>query len=396
MSEKTHVLFIDTNDAMGGVVRVHLNVLECIDKSLFRVSLACQCPGPLFERFSALEDVEIVPVDTGTKPAESCGGLKGKLHDVAGLGRLAGTLARLVRYCRRENVHLIYTSDKKRAVILSTLLAHLTGRPFVYHIHSVYVDYLFNRHALREAAAVIANSVAIKRGFIAASGGQMSRIQVIHNGLDPDVFRPDIESSLPGEIGVGPDATLVGVTGRLSPEKGQDVFLRAAAEARPETDDMHFVVVGDDSIFSDNQDFIGRLHRIVDRFDLQDRVHFVGYRNDMPNVYAGLDVVVDPAWEEAFGMVVIEPMACGKTVIGSRVGGIPEIIRDGENGFLFPPGDHRVLAQTLLRIEREGEELRRRLGRAGRRTVLERFSIARQTRAMEDVFGEVAREVSKV
>ncbi|MCF7849217.1 MAG: glycosyltransferase, partial [Kiritimatiellales bacterium] len=318
MPKRVHVLFLDTNDAMGGVVQVHLNLLKHLDRAQFRLSLACQSCGMLVDQFNTIAKVERIPIDAGTKSIKQCRSMKAALYDAVSLTRFWRTVLTLTRYCSKEKVQLIYTSDKKRSVMLATVLSRITGLPFVYHIHNVYVDYRLNRRALRGANAVFANSHAMKAHFVQSLGRGMDRIQVVHNGVDTDVFKPSAGSKLRNYLGLSDAVTVIGVAARLAPEKGHPVLLAAAADLVAEKHHrFHLVIVGDDRIYSNNTGYVQQLQTMVTEASLQDNVTFLGFRKDMSDVYNGLDIVVDPAWEEAFGMVVVEPMACGKTVVGT-------------------------------------------------------------------------------
>jgi glycosyltransferase involved in cell wall biosynthesis len=386
---KTRILLLDTNDAMGGVVRVHLNLLRELDRSRFEVTVACLRRGGNLDAFRALPGVTVLTLETGTKPMNQCSGPLTKMADFFGVFPLLWSVVRLAWYCRRRGIQLIHTSDKKRAVIMTVLLSKLIKIPFVYHIHNNFVDYGFNRRALKLATAIVANSGEMRRDFIQALGEDMERIQVVYNGIDEDEFKPGLPSTLRDELHLTPEKGLIGVVSRLAPDKGQETFLKAAAMVAARNQDAFFVIAGDDSIFSDNEDYIPLLQKMVYELGLSGRVAFLGYRTDIANVYSGLDIVVDAAWREAFGMVVVEPMACGKVVVGTNAGGIPEIIEHGQDGLLFPPRDPDALAEILLGLLQHRDRLSE-IGQQARQRVLELFTIEKQTRNIEAVYGQVA------
>jgi glycosyltransferase involved in cell wall biosynthesis len=390
MKQPIRILLLDTNDAMGGVVRVHLGLLQALDRACIEPHLAYLPRGRVRAMFEALADTPRLRLETGTKDTGTAGatGRRAALVEAAGLVRLATAARRLARYCRRHRIQVIHTSDKKRAVLLTLLVHRLTGTPFIYHVHNAYVDYRANRWALSRAAAVLANSGAMKRDFVEALGTVMERIRVVPNGIDPQRFRPGPSAVLRRELGLGSDAVLAGIVSRLAPDKGQETFIRAAARIATVNPRAVFVIVGDDAIFSDNAAYVPMLRRRIEALGLAGRVHFTGYRENMPEVYAGLDVVVNAARREAFGMVVVEPMACGVPVIGTRAGGIPEIIQNGRNGFLFEPEDAAGLAIHLQALMGDAG-LRRSVGAEARRRVLERYTIAAQARAVEAVYREI-------
>ena len=217
----------------------------------------------------------------------------------------------------------------------------------------------------------------------------MDRVRLLYNGIDAERFNPNVPRDFRTELGAGPDEVLIGISSRLAPDKGQDTFLRAAARVAAQEPRTRFVIVGDDSIFSDNAEYVPMLRRLATDLGLANRVAFLGFRQDMPAVYNSLDILVNAAWREAFGMVVVEAMACGKVVLGTRAGGIPEIITHGRDGYLFPVGDEEVLSDLLLELVRK-PDLRRTIGQAARQTVLERFTIETQVKALEQVLAEIA------
>ncbi|MEI8123056.1 MAG: glycosyltransferase family 4 protein, partial [bacterium] len=386
---RVKTLLLDTNDAMGGVIRSHSTILRTLDRTRFDVHLACLGHGSLMPLFHAIPNVTIWPIEMGTKSKELCEGWRSQLADTASLLPLGLSAWRLARLCRGAGIQIIHTSDKKRAVHLALLVHRLTGIPFIYHIRDGYVDYPANRRALARAAAIVANSGDMRLDFIRALGPTMDRIRVIHNSVDTEEFAPGKPSLLRQELDVSPETVLIGTTCRLSPEKDQVTFLRAAARVAIQDKRAFFVIVGDDSISSHNAGYGAELKALARELGLESRVAFIGRRSDMPAICNGLDVVVDAALREAFGMVVVEAAACGKPVVGTCAGGIPEIITHGEDGFLFPVRDDAALAAILLDLVRD-PALRARIGAAARTTVLKRFSAASQVRCIEQVYNEVA------
>jgi len=388
MKSRIRSLLLDTNDAVGGVVQAHLLFLKRLDRRRFHVHAAV-LRGPLLPQFAEIPEVTLWTMRVGTKPARLCSGMRSHLADAAGVFALVGSAVQLAARCKKAGIQVIHTSDKKRSLLLTLLLHRLTGIPYLYHIHNGYVDYRANRAALAHASVIVANSREMSRDFLQRLGPSMERIRLLYNGIDAQRFTPEVPSALRAEIGADPDEVLIGISSRLAPDKGQDTFLRAAAGVAAQEPRTRFVVIGDDSIFSDNVGYVPMLRELAARPGLAGRVTFLGFRGDMPAVYNGLDILVNAALREAFGLVVVEGMACGKVVVGTRAGGIPEILTDGHNGFLFPVNDDEALSRVLLRLVRD-PELRRTVGLAARRTVLERFTIETQVAALENVLAEIA------
>jgi glycosyltransferase involved in cell wall biosynthesis len=389
MNAKIRSLLLDTNDAVGGVVRMHLMFLRYLDRKRFDVYAAVLGHGPLLPRFQAVPEATLWTMEVGTKPAELCTGWRSHIANAAGIFALVGSAVRLAARCRRAGIQVIHTSDKKRSLLLTLLLHRLTGIPYLYHIHNNYIEYPANRRALAQAAVIIANSEEMRRDFMQWPGPAMERIRLVYNGIDAEEFHPDVPSELRAELGASPDDVLIGISSRLAPDKGQDAFLRAAARVSAQEPHTRFVIVGDDAIFSDNAEYVPMLRQLVKELSLTERVAFLGFCRNMPAIINGLDILVNAAWREAFGLVVIEAMACGKVAVGTEAGGIPEIITHGRDGFLFPVGDDKALADVLLELVRK-PGLRRTIGQAARQTVLERFTIQTQVKALEQVLAEIA------
>ena len=201
MNTTTKVLLLDTNDAVGGVVRGHLMLLRALDPARVEMHAAVLGHGPLLPQFQATPGVTIWTMEVGTKPARWCVGWRARVGDACGVVSLGWTALRLAALCRRTGIQVIHTSDKKRSLLLTLLLHRLTGLPYLYHIHAQYVDYPANRLALRRAAMIIANSQASRRDFIEHLGASMERIRLVYNGVDTDRFSPGVDDSLRREIG---------------------------------------------------------------------------------------------------------------------------------------------------------------------------------------------------
>ena len=388
MNTKIKSLLLDTNDAMGGVVQEHIMFLRYLNRTRFDVHAAV-LRGPLLSQFQAIPEVTLWTMEAGTKPASLCTGWRSRLADAASVFALVGSALRLAVQCRKAGIQVIHTSDKKRSLLLALLLHRLTGIPYLYHIHNNYIDYPANRMALAHAAIIVANSGEMRRDFIKWLGPPMERIRLLYNGIDAERFKPGLPSGMRAELAAAPDEILIGISSRLAPDKGQDTFLRAAALVVEQEPRARFVIIGDDSIFSDNLEYLPMLRQMANQTCFANRVAFLGFRHDMPAVYSGLDILVNAAWREAFGLVVVEAMACGKVVVGTQAGGIPEIITHGRDGFLFPVNNDHALADVLLELVRN-PDLRRTIGEAARRTVLEKFTIETQVKVLEQVLAECA------
>lgn len=226
-----------------------------------------------------------------------------------------------------------------------------------------------SRWLWRQADAGIAISEAIRRFAIAYEGVSPQKIHTIHYGLDPASVHapPDARTRLRQELGLPADAPLVGSVCRLIEQKGLDNALDGFAQVAAEFPAAHYAIAGDGPLR-------GALEAQAARLGVADRVHFLGWRADAPAIFAALDVLLAPSRWEGFGLVFLEAMALGVPVISTRVSAIPEVIADGETGWLVPPDDPAAIAGAL-RAALAGPDERCRRGEAGRARLESQFTV---------------------
>ena len=280
------------------------------------------------------------------------------------------------------------------AVLSFSLHAHfevaLAGRlartPVVVEVVDIVVPG-FGRRLLRAASALATLTTANSAATAATLGPRAPDVVVVHPGVDVDRFAPgpadpQVRAALGGREG----RPLIGIVGRVDPEKGVDVLARALAGAPGPAAEATLAVVGDVAVGSASA---GAAVRAEAERLLGDRVRFVGRRDDIPEVHRALDVLVNASVAEPFGRSVLEALSSGTPVVATDSGGIPEFVDDGETGLLVPPGDHAALAAALDRVLGD-EALRARLTRAGRAAAEARFALPTRYDLVADVFRRVA------
>jgi glycosyltransferase involved in cell wall biosynthesis len=210
----------------------------------------------------------------------------------------------------------------------------------------------------------------------------------VHSGVQLERL-PESPADIRAEFGWPDDSLVVTIPGRLESWKGQDVFLRAAAEVATRVPMARFVVLGG-ALYGWDQEFAAGLPRLAESLGIADKVAFTGHRDDALAVIAGSDVVAHCSTSpEPFGMVVIEAMALGRPVIASNTGGPPEIIANGETGLLIPPGQPAVLAEAISDLLLDGQR-RAAIADAGRQVAQQRFSAEEMTRALAAVYRQTS------
>ncbi|QRN96389.1 glycosyltransferase family 4 protein [Archangium violaceum] len=230
----------------------------------------------------------------------------------------------------------------------------------------------FSRTLLpRMAHRFIAVSESMREHLV-GQGVARQRVQLLYNPLDVEHFRPNarLRAESRHALGVREHEVLVGFVGALAPEKGAFRLAEAFNEAMPQRPSLRALWVGQEEAHS-------RLRSVIVPA-LQERHLLRGWTADVRPLYAAMDVLAMPSeWLEPFGRVSIEAQACGVPVLGSRMGGIPETLREGETGWLLPPGDVAAWRDALVAAVDMPAERRRAMGEAGNQFVTGRFSTSR-------------------
>ena len=218
----------------------------------------------------------------------------------------------------------------------------------------------------------------IRRSGVVPEG----RVRVVPNGIDPRPFleaEPLDRVALEAELGIPPDAPLAGVLGLLNIAKGQDLAIRALAE--PGGEAVHLLLAGHGECETEWRALAAEL-------GVADRAHFLGWRDDAPALLATLDVLLLPSRWESMPYILLESMAAGLPVLAAEVSGALELVVEGETGRVVPREDPVALARVLGELVEAGPEGRDALGAAGRKRVLECFTLD----AMVDGLLEVYRD----
>jgi glycosyltransferase involved in cell wall biosynthesis len=221
-----------------------------------------------------------------------------------------------------------------------------------------------DRLALRRFDKVIGVS-EVPINILRRSRVAPNKMATVANGVDVERF--DLAApSLRKEIG-SEGTILVGFVGRLVPEKGGEILLRAAQQVLASRPKIKFVFVGEGPSRK-------RWEALARQLDIGTQVAFVGARDNMPGVYSSLDIVVLPSFIESMPMCLLEAMAAGKAVIATRVGAVPQLLASEQTGLLVEPGDVDGLSAAILRLL-EKPELAARVGKNGRQHVARNFSV---------------------
>jgi glycosyltransferase involved in cell wall biosynthesis len=271
----------------------------------------------------------------------------------------------LRRYIRAQSVHLVHTHSSVDAWV-GGLAARSLGVPVVRSRH-VSIPIPKRRVVVYRLADRVITSGEAVAAIVRGAGVPAERVAPIGPGLDTTRFHPRVSGAgVRAELGLrGPT---IGLVANIRGSKGHAYFLEAARAVLAERPDARFVIVGDGIGFDD-------VRRRVKEMALDAHVLMTGFRRDVPEVMAALDVLVLPSIKsEAMSQVIPQALAVGTPVVGTSVGGTPELVRDGDTGRLVPPADARALAAAILDLLRDPARARA-MAQRGQTLVLAEHSI---------------------
>lgn len=297
------------------------------------------------------------------------------LQGLSSLGQILPLILTVAKVAREYD--LIYANTQK-ALAIGALASFFSNRSLVYHLHDILSPEHFsqtNRQiaialANKFASLVIANSQASKDAFIAA-GGKSEVVKIVYNGFEPAKYKVkesqvnDIkqELELDGKF-------VVGHFSRLAPWKGQHILIEAIAETPK---NVIAILVGD-ALFGE-QEYVRQLHEQVRDLELENRVKFLGFRNDIPQLMTACDLVSHTSTSpEPFGRVIVEAMLCQKPIVAAKAGGAIELIDHEVNGFLTTPENTQELTQIINKCLNNPEEITN-IAKTARQNAAERFDV---------------------
>jgi glycosyltransferase involved in cell wall biosynthesis len=248
---------------------------------------------------------------------------------------------------------------------------------------------MLDRWTARWVDCFISNSEAGRQMAIARERFDPARVITIHSGIDamPQADSFDV-AALRRQFGLSPSAhPVVAVVANLGPEKRHCDLIEAAAFFVERFPEIVFLCAGRDEMNGANQ-------RLAAKRGVGERFRWLGHVRNVGEVVAAADFVALPSSHEGLPVSILEAMAMGRTVVATRVGGVPEIVQDGVNGLLVPPREPKALAQAIERLAADGE-LRHRLEKAALETIRRDFSMERMVYATEKIYLELIKENSE-
>jgi len=288
--------------------------------------------------------VEVLQASRSLAEVKVSSGLA-SLKSIGDLWRLGRQVAK-----KSKDFDLIHANNQKGFVV-AAIARLFGGAPVVWHLHDILTADIFSATNRKIAVTlanwfatkVIVNSQATGEAFLAA-GGNRRLLRTVYNGFDSEKFDQidDNQATLREELGIPRDRHLIGMFSRLSYWKGQHILLEAASRLP----DVHVLLVGD-ALFGE-ADYTEKLKNIAAQESLKDRVHWLGFRQDIPALMKACDAIAHCSTApEPFGRVIVEAQLAKRPAIATIGGGTSEIIENGVTGLLIPPNDPQLLADAM-------------------------------------------------
>ncbi|GMQ25411.1 glycosyltransferase family 4 protein [Algoriphagus sp. oki45] len=368
MAKTRHILFLQSSSEGYGSGKIILQVLRFYQNQGLAPVVVLTNEGPIQSDLQAMD----IPVYV-----QNLGILRRKYVNPGGIFNRVQKNLKAYRFLnqlhRKYSFELVYSNTL--AVVIGSIWAKRNHLPHIWHIHEILpgpapLVKLLAKMLDSSTPHPIAVSQAVADHW--QTELQKAQVQVIPNGIPYDAFL-EAEGSLKSELKLSPDTQLIGMIGRINPGKGQLFFLEMAEKVAKKYPKAHFVLVGDP--FPGYESILEEIQKEIRNKKLASRVSYLGFRKDIPEVMASLDIFVLPSvLPDSFPTVILEAMAAGKPVIATKSGGASEMVLEGETGFLIPIHDVSAGTEAISQLI-DNPSLRKTLGESGRKRVLESFSL---------------------
>ena len=373
------ILFVDHASALGGAEKSLLLLMQQLDRQQWQPHLAC-VDGDLARAATAVN----IPVHPIILPR-----LRKSIRFPADVWQGAATIAHIAQQTGAAFLH----ANTVRAALYTAVAARRARLPFIWHMRDfwlsenkpqqLWLDQWAKQTLCHTASIVIANSHAVATHLPCPN-----KVRVVHNGIDLTQFEETaVSSTFRQQFNIPPDAPLVGTVGRLRPWKGQDRFIRVAAQIAKTNPSVHFVIVGG-TPFQVQDSYEKQLHQLAAKHNLSNQITFTGQLQDVGSALAELDIFVHAGDPEPFGLVNVEAMAMGKPVVAFAHGALPEIIVHEETGLLIQSENEAEMATAVTQLLNQPAK-QKEMGRNGRLHAASHFNIRRVAREVEAIYSQL-------
>jgi glycosyltransferase involved in cell wall biosynthesis len=390
------ILLMSHSAVASGAEIAMLNLCQHLDRRLYTPVVLFCSDGPMVSEFrrTAVE-THVLPLDASIINTRIRQLRFSSLFRFQDMARFIAYVSRLSRFIRFQRIQFVHTNSLKSHV-LGGMAAQLARIPVLWHLRNrVDSSYLPGLAAplFRSLCRIIPDYVV----SVSAAVRDMLRIHTLEDGRPQppsDVVHDGVDHLryAPGLTGACTLTPIVGLVGRISPFKGQHVFLQAVAIVRQRFPSTRFQIIGT-AMFGE-KDYAHHLEQLCAELGLVDCVEFTGFEINVPAALARLDVVVHASvMGEPFGQVIIEAMAAGKPVVATDGGGVPEIVEHARTGFLVPMADPQAMADAICELLANPANAAE-MGRLGKQRVMRNFTIEAAASKIHHVYQQLLKRMT--
>ncbi len=358
-------------------------MISNLDRTQFVPSVVLQEQGQASDDFAALGTA--VYFDRGIKTVLRS---FSPFHQSKHLIDMICCAKRIAKLITEQKFHLVHINSE--ACWSGNLAAKIAKTPAVSHLHglSVLSPHLVGRLTtclLNNLSNMLISTSNVVRDSYVNSGARAEMIRTVHNGINIDKLNPrEVEPTLKAELGIDQNIPLVGMIANFDPRKGHHDFIDACKHVLEQNHRVQFVIVGNTEMVN----CPGYFQQIKDKvlsLGIVDAVHYTGLRNDIPNVLASLDVVVQPSLTEAGPIVPIEAMAMERPIVVTDAGGNSEEVLGGQTGIVVPIGNTQAMSDAIIKLLVDNG-LAKKFGVSGRQRVLKLFTNKIYTHNIQQIY----------
>lgn len=294
-------------------------------------------------------------------------------------------------YLKKQKIDLVHLNNAILHNFDWMIAAMLSNTPCITHERGINNEFpRMARYLAPKLDAVISISGAVTRNF-EKHGVNFPNVVTIHDGIDPNrliINKPAEE--IRKEFKIKQDVPVIGIVGNIKEWKGQETVVRATAKIKTEYPGIVAFLVGD--VSDEGMDYKERLLELCDELSLRDNIIFTGFQKNIPDFMNAMDIVIHASiLPEPFGIVNLEAMGLCKPVIATNIGAPPEIIVDGETGFLVPPKDPEALSAAVINILKH-PDMAQEMGNAGYDRFHQKFTVRKNVEAIEELYQNALNE----
>jgi glycosyltransferase involved in cell wall biosynthesis len=373
-----NILYVFDNMEFGGGERGFVQIINRLCRKKYNIMVACLSRGVLIEKIKG-SGVQINSVD-----------MQNRFNPMV--------ILQLVSLMKRENVDIVH-SQGTRADFFARVAAKLAGVLIVVSTVQMPVEgfdvslvrkliyTLLNRFSEHFVDRFIVVSDALVNTMVGYHKVEPQRVVKIYNGIEKDEYGISDEEIVCGrsrfrkEFGLGEDVLIVGAIGRLVWQKGFEYLIGAIPEVSKKYPEAKFLLVGE-GLLED------ALKAKSKKLKIKDKIIFAGFRDDIKDILASIDIFVMPSLLEGLPMILLESMAMGKSIIATDIDGINEVLEDRNSGLLVPPKDSKALANSILDLIVHKSKACK-MGEEARTVMNERFSVNTMVEKVEAVYQEL-------